>query len=100
MLAGVAFNATDHHRIWNDLTDYYTAGVGEMRFDFATQIPVSENARYAIVDPEYSEYPGDLSDLADDGFVTEQSSGWEFTNLTRTVKPADVASSISSPTPE
>jgi len=89
MLAGVWFDTTNQTRIWDDLADYYTGGVGGMQFDFATQTPVSENARYTIVDPEYSKYPGDISTLADDGYVHKLSTGWEFTNLKRTVKPAD-----------
>jgi transglutaminase-like putative cysteine protease len=94
MLAGVSFGTANQNRIWDDLADYYTGGVGGMQFDFATQTPVSENARYTIVDPEYSEYPGDISKLADDGYVTQLSTGWEFTNLKRTVKPCDAASSL------
>jgi len=89
MLAGVWFDTTDQSQIWDALADYYTGGVGGMEFSFATQTPVSENVRYTIVDPEHSKYPGDISALADDRYVTRLSSGWEFTNLKHTVKPGN-----------
>lgn len=94
MLAGVWVDTSGpQSRIWDSLADYYTSGMGGFRFDFATQTPASENARYTIVDPEYSEYPGDISSLVDDGYATHQSSGWEFTDLKRTEKPIDADAS-------
>lgn len=94
MLAGVWIEPSDPQSgIWDSLADYYTGGTGGFEFDFATQTPTSENTRYTVVDPEYSEYPGDISSLVDDGYATHYPSGWEFTDLKRTEKPVDADAS-------
>ena len=87
--AGVCFMTKDLTKVWNDLAKFYTDGLGGTKFSFTSHVPVDENHKFTVADPEFSNYVGDISSLVDDGYCQRRSEGWNFYNLKRVEKPSD-----------